>query len=204
MMPKTQSPTSPERPTSVPAPESAVPPPSADQVGHPIVREEEAILQRVTDFLSTYRPSKPPPIENYEEQMLSIRDQMATARLEDIPALVEQVDRLQGIAARRAENVVEPVDPKAPYFGHIRLREEGRGERDVLIGKTTLVDAGQGIRIVDWRHAPVSQIYYKYEEGAEYEETFGEREVEGEVLVRRTVTIGDGSSAASVLLRGCS
>lgn len=193
MMPKTPSPTRAERPSSPPAPDSASPPPSsAEMVEHPIVREEEAILKRVTDFLSTYRPSKPPPMVDYEEQMLSIRDQMATARLEDIPALVEQVDRLQGIAARRAENVVEPVDPKAPYFGHIRLREEGRGERDVLIGKTTLVSAGQGIRIVDWRHAPVSQIYYKYEEGAEYEETFGERDVEGEVLVRRTVTIGDG------------
>src|SRR6202022_2737141 len=71
-------------------------------------------------------------------------------------------------------------------------REKGRGERDVLIGKTTLVDGAAGVRIVDWRHAPVSQIYYRYEEGTEYEETFGEREVEGKVLVRRTVTIEDG------------
>lgn len=176
-----------------PSPEPAPPPASGVTASeHPIVREEELVLRRVADFLSTYRPSKPPPMIDYEEQMLSIRDQMATARLEDIPALVEQVDRLQGIAARRAENVVEPVDPKAPYFAHIRLREEGRGERDVCIGKTTLVNAAAGVRIVDWRHAPVSQIYYKYEEGADYEETFGERDVEGEVLVRRTVTIADG------------
>ncbi len=85
------------------------------------------------------------------------------------------------------------MDPRSPYFGHLRLLEQGRGERDVLIGKTTLVDGKAGVRIVDWRHAPVSQIYYRYEEGAEYEETFGEREVEGKVLVRRTVTIDDGA-----------
>src|SRR6185436_19073701 len=82
--------------------------------------------------------------------------------------------------------------PRSPYFGHLRLREKDRGDRDVLIGKTTHIDGAAGVRIVDWRHAPVSQIYYRYEEGAEYEETFGEREVEGKVLARRTVTIDDG------------
>ncbi|WP_437938693.1 ATP-binding domain-containing protein [Sorangium sp. So ce341] len=162
--------------------------------GEAIVREEEALLARVTAHLATAaaKPSRPPPVENYEEQLLSLRDQIAAARLEDVPALVQQMERLQGIAARRNENVVEPVDPKSPYFGHLRLREKGRPERDVLIGRTTLVDASAGVRIVDWRHAPVSQIYYRYEEGAEYEETFGERDVEGTVLVRRTVTIDDG------------
>ena len=146
----------------------------------------------MTNFLTDYRPSKPPPIADYEQDMLSLRDQIAVARLEDVPALMQQMERIAGIAARRAENVVEPVDPRSPYFGHIRLAEEGKPVRDVLIGKTTLVDAKAGVRIVDWRHAPVSQIYYKYEEGAEYEETLGEREVVGEVLVRRTVTIQHG------------
>src|SRR6185437_16150822 len=124
---------------------------------------------------------------------LSLRDQIAAARLEDVPALVQQMERISGIAARRAENVVTPVDPRSPYFGHLLLREKGRGERDVLIGKTTHVDGKAGVRIVDWRHAPVSQIYYRYEEGTEYEETFGEREIEGKVMVRRTVTIDDGA-----------
>ncbi len=158
---------------------------AADQV----VAEEEKILARVLDFLSTYRPSKPPPIADYEADLIALRDEIAVARLEDVPALMQQMERIAGIAARRVENVVEPVDPQSPYFGHVRLQEEDRGTRDVLIGKTTLVDARANVRIVDWRHAPVSQIYYKYEEGAEYEETLGEREVTGHVIARRTVTI---------------
>ncbi|MGK3997162.1 ATP-binding domain-containing protein [Sorangium sp. So ce1024] len=179
---------------SPPAPADGAPAARLSERGEAIVREEEALLARVSAHLaaSANKPSRPPPAENYEEQLLSLRDQIATARLEDVPALVQQMERLQGIAARRNENVVEPVDPKSPYFGHLRLREKGRPERDVLIGRTTLVDASAGVRIVDWRHAPVSQIYYRYEEGAEYEETFGEREVEGTVLVRRTVTIDNG------------
>jgi DNA helicase II / ATP-dependent DNA helicase PcrA len=162
--------------------------------GAAIVSEEESLLARVTSYLASAppRPARPAHAHDYEEQLLSLRDQIAAARLEDVPALVQQMERLQGIAARRSENVVEPVDPKSPYFGHLRLREKGRPERDVLIGRTTLVDASAGVRIVDWRHAPVSQIYYRYEEGTDYEETFGEREVEGTVLARRTVTIDDG------------
>lgn len=159
-----------------------------------IVSEEESLLARVTAYVEA-NPPKPvrrEPTLDYEEQLLSLRDEIAAARLEDVPALVQQMERLQGIAARRSENVVEPVDVKSPYFGHLRLRELGRPERDVLIGRTTLIDASAGVRIVDWRHAPVSQIYYRYEEGTDYEETFGERDVEGTVLVRRTVTIDNG------------
>ena len=167
-------------------------PKSAENETPAIVREEEQILSRVRAHLATARPSRPPKAADYEEQLLDLRDQIAESRLEDTPALVQQMERLSGIAARRAEIVVEPVDPRSPYFGHLRLREKGRGDRDVLIGKTTLVDGSAGVRIVDWRHAPVSQIYYRYEEGTEYEETFGEREVEGKVLVRRTVTIDEG------------
>src|SRR5262249_30268868 len=87
-------------------------------------------------------------------------------------------------------------DAASPYFGHLRLREEvaGRGavERDVLIGRATFVDARRRINIVDWRHAPVSQLFYRYAEGSDYEERFGERDVEGEILVRRTLTIEGG------------
>lgn len=159
---------------------------------HPIVREEQKLLARVLDHLAKTPPPPPPPTMDYEEQLISLRDQIAASRLEDVPALVQQMERLQGIARRRAENVVEPVDQKSPYFGHLRLIEEGRPERDVLIGKTTHIDAKAGVRIVDWRHAPISQIYYRYEEGAEYEETFGEREVQGRVVARRTVTVDNG------------
>jgi DNA helicase-2/ATP-dependent DNA helicase PcrA len=158
-----------------------------------IVQEEQALLGKVRDHLAVHRPSRPPPIEDYEQQLISLRDQIASAHLEDVPALEQQMQRLAGVAQRRAAaSEVEPVDPRSPYFGHLRLQEKGRPVRDVLIGKTTHVDAKSGVRIVDWRHAPVSQLYYRYEEGAEYEETFGERDVEGVVLARRTLTIDEG------------
>jgi len=184
--------------TSPLAPSSADPSQTATNQGvndesiDVIPREEKALLERVIAHLATVRPAKPAPTEDYQSQLLSLRDEIAASRMEDVPALVQQMERIAGVAARRAEVSVEPVDPRSPYFGHLRLRETGKPDRDVLIGRTTHVDAKAGVRIVDWRHAPVSQLYYRYEEGTEYEETFGERDVEGKVLARRTVTIDEG------------
>jgi DNA helicase-2/ATP-dependent DNA helicase PcrA len=132
----------------------------------------------------------------YDEELVSLRDEIGEARLEDVPALVAQMERLQMVGMTRADLQTMLVDPAAPYFGHLRLREEVRGrgavERDVFIGRATYVDAKSRINIVDWRHAPVSQLFYRYAEGSDYDETFGDREVEGEIVARRTLTIQGG------------
>ena len=131
-----------------------------------------------------------------DEELVALRDEIGEARLEDVPQLVAQMERLQGVALTRADLQTILVDPAAPYFGHLRLRETvaGRGviERDVLIGRATYVEPKSRVNIVDWRHAPISQLYYRYEEGSDYEERFGDRDVEGEIVARRTVTIEGG------------
>jgi DNA helicase-2/ATP-dependent DNA helicase PcrA len=176
-----------------------------------IPREEERLLERVLESLSAHvaalpRPGAAPGAASreaaaaarraYDEELVSLRDEIGEARLEDVPALVAQMERLQMVGMTRADLQTMLVDPASPYFGHLRLREEvaGRGavERDVFIGRATYVDAKSRVNIVDWRHAPVSQLFYRYAEGSDYEETFGEREVEGEVVARRVLTIEAG------------
>jgi DNA helicase-2/ATP-dependent DNA helicase PcrA len=78
------------------------------------------------------------------------------------------------------------VDPGNPYFAHLRTESNGRVQ-DVFLGKATNLD--NGLRIVDWRHAPVAKIFYRYREGDSFEEDLGPRVMEGRVLVRRTVSI---------------
>ena len=169
-----------------------------------IPAEEERMLARVLASLAARgaatRPLAPDGRRAYGDEMVALRDEIAEARLEDVPALVAQMERLQEVAATRGDLQTFLVDPASPYFGHLRLRERvaGRGEveRDVLIGRATFVDAAARVNIVDWRHAPVSQLFYRYTEGSDYEERFGERDVEGDVIARRTLTIENG-----VLLR---
>src|SRR4051794_31531523 len=162
-----------------------------------IPAEEERLLARVLESLAARAAGGPggkgPGKRGYADEMMALRDEIGEARLEDVPALVAQMERLEGVSLMRGELQTILVDPESPYFGHLRLRESapGRGtvERDVLVGRATFVDPARRINVVDWRHAPVSQLFYRYSEGSDYEERFGERDVEGEVLVRRTLTI---------------
>jgi DNA helicase-2/ATP-dependent DNA helicase PcrA len=168
--------------------------PAPEPTGEAVPLEEEALLARALDRLAQGAGGVVHESHRYDADLVALRDEIGEARLEDVPALLAQMERLQGISARRAEAEGALVDPKSPYFGHLKLRERSEqsqewGERDVMIGRATFVDAKAGVRIVDWRHAPVSQLYYRYPEGSPYEERFGDREVEGEILARRTLTI---------------
>jgi DNA helicase-2/ATP-dependent DNA helicase PcrA len=179
----------------------------SDEAPAQVPVEEEALLARVLHSLaarataaaradaSATAAAKP----DVTADLIALRDEIGEARLEDVPQLVAQMERLQQVSATRADLQTLLVDPASPYFGHLRLREDvagrGRVERDVFIGRATFVDPESRINIVDWRHAPVSQLFYRYAEGSDYEETFGGRDVEGEVLVRRTLTIEGGRLA---------
>ncbi len=179
--------------SDLPASQDNQPKPAADADPEleRIVADEEGCLSRVLDHL-TRRPKEEAEkaTVDYDAELLSLRDQISSARAEDVPPLLEQMERLQALAARRNEASETHVDPQSPYFGRMVLEEEGR-RREVLIGRGTHLDTKSGIRIVDWRDAPVSRLYYRYGEGDEYDEVFGDREVNGTVEVRRSVTIAE-------------
>ena len=138
-----------------------------------------------------------------EGRMLELRDEVAVAKPEDLPSLFEQMHHLAALRGQRGRSVSGSVDRATPYFGHMRLEEvvpagerrpgaPPKRRRDVLIGARSYVDSGQGIRIVDWRNAPVSRLYYRYAEGDDYDEQLGDRMIEGTVLARRGVSIAGG------------
>ncbi|MFO0681609.1 MAG: 3'-5' exonuclease [Sandaracinus sp.] len=164
-----------------------------------VVGEEERSLGRVQKHLAARKLTAPSTDDglDYDAELLSLRDQIQEARLEDVPPLIEEMERLTEVAARRGKVTEGAVDPLSPYFGRMVLEEtpgakgEGR-RREVLIGKATYLDPRTNVRIVDWRDAPVSRLYYRYEEGDEYEERFGGRDVLGEIVTRRSVAIGGG------------
>ena len=186
-----------------------------DEDGRRVVGEELKLLEIVLKALgpepSARSPSSPPGPPGIAEQLadddrrlLELRDAAAAAKPEDLPALLDQMHQLGALRAHRGKGNVGSVDRKSPYFAHLRLVENvavrgaPRGaptkerRRDVLVGSKQYLDAGAGIRIVDWRNAPVSRIFYRYRESDPYEETLGDQPVEGEVLARRTVAIVNG------------
>ncbi|HET7541513.1 MAG TPA: 3'-5' exonuclease, partial [Polyangiaceae bacterium] len=157
-----------------------------------IIGEEESTLSKVTEHLNQRVQEQPQKTTDYDAQLLDLRDQIAAARMEDVPPLLEQMERLHILSTRKREATEVQVDVKSPYFGHLALEENGK-RRDVLIGRGTYLDSKAGIRIVDWRDAPVSRLFYRYEEGNDYDEVFGDREVSGTVVTRRSLTIVDST-----------
>jgi DNA helicase-2/ATP-dependent DNA helicase PcrA len=181
-----------------------------DQEGARVVREELKLLAIVYRGLGpevsggSSPPGQPTLTESLaadDRRLLELRELAAAAKPEDLPALLEQMHTLGAVRAHRGKSTVGSIDRRSPYFGHLRLEETVSGpggqadkvrRRDVLVGSKQYLDAGAGIRIVDWRNAPVSRIFYRYREGDAYEELLGDRPVEGEVLARRTVAIVNG------------
>ncbi|MEN8160289.1 MAG: DNA helicase UvrD, partial [Myxococcota bacterium] len=127
------------------------------------------------------------------DELENIRDQLVRGGpdLFDQSALATRWTVQSALLAqlRRSRSAPE-VDPASPYFAHIRLREGGR-IRDVCLGRATRID--NGLRIVDWRHAPIAQLFYRYQQGESYEETINGRLQEGVVEARRAVTIRAGA-----------
>ena len=153
----------------------------------PIVREELSLLQVVLKKLDGAQRRSRIAVDD-AGALIELRDALAEAKPEDQGSLLEQMHRIEALSRQRGKGDSPPVDRKSPYFGHMRLEEAGR-RRDVLVGQRGYVEPGGGVQIVDWRNAPVSRLFYRYEEGDYYEEQLGDRMVEGEVIARRTVTI---------------
>lgn len=181
------------QPTSIPERSTD---PKPDPELSRVVAEEERTLARIQKHLvaraEELRASAGSSASiDYDLELLSLRNQIQEARLEDVPPLIEEMERLTEVAARRGKVAEGAIDSESPYFGRLVLEEDGK-KREVLIGKATYLDSRTNVRIVDWRDAPVSRIYYRYEEGDEYEERFGGREVQGEVATRRALAIAKG------------
>lgn len=158
----------------------------------PIVTEELELLERVAASLDTTStstsatPSERALVQELEKLKEALRDGTKT---EDQPALLEQWHRHSALLEQLRTSRAQPrVSVESPYFGHLRLREDS-GEQEILLGKGTHL--GGGVAIVDWRHAPVSRLFYRYRQGDLFDEEIAGRERSGEVVVRRTVTIRD-------------
>lgn len=88
----------------------------------------------------------------------------------------------------RHRDEVENIEKllEKPYFARIILQEIRNGKSvniEYKIGNAANTDC----RIIDWRKAPLSKLYYEYKEGEEYFEEIQGKEREGIILMRNTI-----------------
>jgi DNA helicase IV len=79
---------------------------------------------------------------------------------------------------------------KKPYFARIVLEDESNGDIKELEYKIGAF-ANPDCRIIDWRKAPISKLYYQYREGEEYSEEIQGMERIGTVALRNRLEISN-------------
>jgi DNA helicase-2/ATP-dependent DNA helicase PcrA len=79
-----------------------------------------------------------------------------------------------------------------PYFARISLEEEEANGSTKIIEYKLGFAANTDLRIIDWRKAPISKLYYEYKEGDDYLEEILGRERCGKVLLRNRIEVERG------------
>lgn len=67
-----------------------------------------------------------------------------------------------------------------PYFARVVYEENGK-QIEFRLGLASFPEE----RIIDWRKAPISTLYYDYEEGEEYDDEIAGVEREGKIILKR-------------------
>lgn len=163
----------------------------SDPIVDIVVEEEHELLAQVRAALANLPDAKTASHAPLVRELERLREIMISGdEAKDSSALLEQYHH-QSAVLEQLQSAGPPakVDPDSPYFGHLRLLE-GDTTRDLCLGKTTCL--AKGVRIVDWRDAPISRIFYRYAQGEDFDEEIAGRERIGEVVVRRMVRIQDG------------
>ncbi len=155
---------------------------------HPIVDEEIELCARVVAAIDRGPRRAVASERDILAEMERLRDQLLSGRsVEDHAALSAELNRQEALLNQLRQSRATPrVGRESPYFGHMRLAEDGR-RWDVCLGKATFIE--DGINVVDWRNAPISKIFYRYRQGEEFEESVAGRLRIGEVVARRMLTI---------------
>ena len=159
-----------------------------------VLEEEQQLLLLIKQgLLMLAAEDKQSNISNLQlENIIELRDSLTDTLPEDVPAVMAQMERMVLLHTQQdSHSSVFGYNLDTPYFAHIRLKENNR-ERDLLIGNQNCFSTHLPCPIVDWKNAPISQIFYRYREGDEYVEDFGERELEGELITRRMLLIENG------------
>jgi DNA helicase-2/ATP-dependent DNA helicase PcrA len=117
-----------------------------------------------------------------------------TRRVEDKALLASDEAVSHGLKdSKRSELDVLRKQLTNPYFARIQLEEEESDGRTKVIEYKLGFSANPDLRIIDWRRAPVSKLYYEYKEGDEYLEEILGRERAGKVLLRNRIEADKGT-----------
>lgn len=160
-----------------------------------LIDTEEHTLRTVIDSLQTQRNRAFERLKAEEERARGLTAVMVATRRDEDKALLASDEAVShGLKDQKKEEteIIGKLLPK-PYFARIILDEDtpngGTKEIEYKLGFAANPDT----RIIDWRKAPISKLYYEYKEGDDYSEEILGRERSGRVRLRNRVEVEKGT-----------
>jgi DNA helicase II / ATP-dependent DNA helicase PcrA len=160
------------------------------------IKVEEQVLNDVVNSINNQIQNSAKKLFDENSRARELTSALVeTRRAEDKAMLASDEAVSHALKDRKREEVNELERTlNRPYFARIVLEEENNKlpspkRLEYKIGFTTNLDC----RIIDWRKAPLSKIYYEYGEGDEYFEEIQGRERVGKVLTRNRLDIENSS-----------
>ena len=158
-----------------------------------IAKEEEENLKALQKAFK--RKNYSDTREQNLQQLLDLREELACANEDDIPQLSEHMSRLMSLINSEENQNLNNLEIENPYFARLVTQEETR-RRDFYIGTGIFSNTKSSVQVVNWKESPIAMLYFRYEEGDEYEEEIGENTIEGEIITKRLLQISLGELVA--------
>jgi DNA helicase-2/ATP-dependent DNA helicase PcrA len=154
------------------------------------LKEQEEFLEKILESVKSSPKGDRIDLNEIKKNIETLKEEIKVGKEDDLGGLFYQLN-IQQTLAEKFSKPVELPDVSAPYFGYMKLEERGK-TKHVFLGHTGFMDPKNGFRIVDWKKAPISSVFYNYEEDEEYELELPNEVREGKILVHAILTIERG------------
>jgi DNA helicase-2/ATP-dependent DNA helicase PcrA len=157
------------------------------------IEAELGSLKTTIDSLNSQRTAGEDKLHREAARARELTSQIVAARRDEDKAMLASDEAVSHALKDQKEAELQAIEKllDKPYFARVVLEEEtptGTKAIEYKLGFAANVDC----RIIDWRKAPISKLYYDYKEGDYYSETIQGRERDGKVALRNTVEIERG------------
>ena len=160
-----------------------------------LIATEEKILAQVLDSLRAQRAHMAGRFAAEEVRARELTAELVATRRDEEKWQLSSDEAVSHALKTKNQGDVKTLDRllKKPYFARLVVEETDERGKAKLIEYRIGVAANPDCRIIDWRKAPISKLFYEYREGDEYSEQILDRERTGTVRVRNTIEVVNGA-----------
>lgn len=155
-----------------------------------IIETEENILEDVLTTIHDSNKNFSERLENEQKRATELTKELVNAKTdEDKQLLASDESVSHSLVAKKLEQIdILTKQYEKPYFARFELEEEINGKKSKVEYKLGFY-GNTDCRIIDWRKAPISKLYYEYKEGEEFFEVIQGKERQGIVTLKNKLEI---------------